>query len=103
LIYPELADVPVWFRFDVDEPDITAVMGAVQTFCNLGGSLIEDDVRGLLPGMRSPQPGDKTLGGQQQPIPGMPTPNGQSQPPQAITDEQPTEGDFQDIQNKLGA
>ena len=108
LIYPELADVPVWFRFDVDEPDLTAVMGAVNQFVQMGGTVIEDDVRALIPNLRDPQPGDKTLGGQasQQGQPGMPGDPGTDMGGQPqITDagNQPTEADFQDIVSDLGA
>lgn len=71
--------------FDVDQDDPEEILKAAKTFTDMGGTVIEDEVRGPL-GFSSPQEGDKVLGGQPAvPAPGQPSPGSANQPgtPQA--------------------
>lgn len=64
--YPQYAEVPVRWVFDVDRPDPTKALEAIRTFVDMGGIVPEAPVRELT-GIAAPEIGDTTLGQQQNP------------------------------------
>lgn len=73
--YPELPyeEHNARLVFDVDQRDPGEILKAAKTFTDMGGAVIEDEVRSPL-GFSSPRDGDKVLGGQPPVQPGAGTP-----------------------------
>lgn len=73
-------------KINPDKPNVKEWMEGVKSFTDMGGEVIEDEVRSKL-GLGQPMPGDKVIGGKKE-APQMP---GQQPPPKGEQDDQEEE------------
>lgn len=114
-MHPEYFDLPVSFRFNVNSPNPSEQLTAINTAFQMDVDFVKDEVRALT-GMSNPQDGDETISMsqmQQQQAAIAPQPqdgdgdglvnDGTPQQHPAAGGDQPGEQDFADLAQELGA